>query len=155
MKPDTELTEEDIQRELSADAVSGPKTFKGLPLAKWSIGLRDLIWKCSGPSDTLEMQCAVGLHILAKAYTDDPAQQRAKRMALIKETDDMDGFRTDVSLWLDTWTDEDHSASIQLIHDIQRPAKLAEVTTAGLEKKSEPDALRETISLSPPSPDGM
>lgn len=155
MKPDTELTEEEIQRELSAETVSGPKHFKGNPLARWSLGIRDLIWKCSGPHDTIENQCAIGLYILAKSFTDDPKEERAKRLALIKATDDLDGFRADVSLWLDTWTDEDHRQCIPLIEEIQRPAKLAEVTTTGLEKKSEPDALPETISYSPPSSDGI
>ncbi len=131
--PDTQLTEEEIQQQLSRDYVTGPQYFRGRPLAKWTMGLRDLVLKIVKRDDTAEFHDACALYILAEAAEND----KATRARLIRETDDVDNFRAAVSISLDDWTPDDIADARTTVHNI---LSLAEAARVEVTKKKLEDA---------------
>ena len=137
----TELTEEDIQRQLSADYITGPKYFLGKPLAKWTLGARDLIRKTAKPNDTDEFTFALGIYILIQLACDNLDQLLFKRMAVIRQTDDVENFRATASLWMDSWTSADHATAMERVPEIMRLAEAAEVDVTKKKEESEAEPI--------------
>jgi len=157
MNPDTQLTEEEIQQQLARDYVTGPKYFRGRQLAKLTMGLSDLIFKVVNRADTPEFHDACALYILAEAAS---GEARSAREKLMRDTDNADAFRAEVSIQMDDWTMEDAETAREIVHAILTAAENARVE---ITKKKEAAGAAEPILtpislasvLSPSSPDSL
>ncbi|HEX8312160.1 MAG TPA: hypothetical protein VF614_12630 [Chthoniobacteraceae bacterium] len=147
-----DLSDEEIQRQLSGEATRGPRSFKGRELAPLTRGLRDLRNKALAPDDTAAFHDVALLHILAEAHAITPEQKLAQRRSLIAATDDVATFRATISLQLDELSDEDLVEAKRVTDDILGIVEKAEVVLA--EKKSDPEALAELSQTTKPSTPG-
>ena len=123
-----ELTEAEIQKQLAGGGVAGPKTFRGRELAPYTSGLRDLILKVVHPQDTLSFHDVTMLYVLAEAHAATAEIRTAKRVELIRASDDVDAFRAKVSVEiLDELTPEEIAQARRLVNTIITPAQQAQV----------------------------
>jgi hypothetical protein len=131
-----ELTDEDIQRELAGDGLRGPRSFRGRHLAELSLGLRDVFYKVVQPDDTSSFFDLILMEVLARAYAETPEERRTLRRKLILDTDDMAGFRADVSLIFDDLTEAEQTEARRISDEIFGLIEKAKVKVASAEKKS-------------------
>ena len=137
--PLAELTEAEIQKQLAGGGVAGPKSFRGRPLAPYTSGLRDLILKIVNPLDTLSFHDVTMLYVLAEAHGATLDERVARRVALIRASDDVDAFRAKVSVEiLDELTPVEIAEARRLVNVIITPVQQAQVAVqapAGSKKK--------------------
>lgn len=134
-----ELTDEEIQHQLSSNGSNGELRFKDKPLAKLTLGLRDLIFKVVEQDDTADFLHAATLCILGRAHGEDDKTRLAKRRELIVATDDRIGYRAEVSMFLDTVTEEERPKMKELWDSSFGLVQKAEVTVAPGQKKTDTD----------------
>ena len=178
MNPHTELTDEEIQRQLAGESVRGPRTFRGQPLAPYSLNARALTVKVLGIDAILEVAYVasviqsqpeiaaaaelklvehdfVVLQILADAFCEGTAEAKAlTRRNLLFATDDAFGYRTKVSEIIDTASDADRQQARRLVNDILAAIESSEVELASSEKKSAAQEVTEPSPTLTPSPSG-
>jgi hypothetical protein len=129
-----EPTEEDLQRQLAGEALTGPRIFRERTLAPLSMGLRDVFRKVTRADDTGTFFDLLLLEVLARAYGETPEAKLAARRELILATDDVAGFRAEVSILAEDFTDSDLLEARRLADEILGIVAAAEV--ALVEKKS-------------------
>ncbi len=134
-----ELTDDEIQQQLSGNGTNGELHFKGKPLSRLTLGLRDLIFKVVEQDDTADFLHATTLYILAGAHGEDDKVRLIKRRALIAATDDRLGYRAEVSMFLDTVTEEERPVMKELWDSTFGIVQKAEVTIAPGQKKTDTD----------------
>lgn len=127
------LTEEDIQKQLSAEHSTIP-TFRGKPLGKLTKGLEPLLWKVVSEKDTFLEEATTAMLLLTMAAELDGLEGRKR---LIVETDQPENFRAQASLEADEWSQEDRETACRLYSEILALIRATEVEPT---KKKEEDA---------------
>lgn len=131
------LTEEEIQAQLTSGSVRGPLQFRGKTLAAYTSGLRDIVLKVVRMDDTMAFHDFVLVYVLTEAWSANSEDRLSRRIALMLDTDDVVKFRARVSLeFIDELTDDETAEIRTLANAILEPVIMATVHDVTAQKKS-------------------